>query len=81
MFSKRQIDFPTTNTLYQTRLVDVPPAHRFMKFDRIEWNRTFYKRETILPTLASELQSYLGNTYLYVLVLHSIQFPNRLHSS
>ncbi|KAF5380941.1 hypothetical protein D9615_003945 [Tricholomella constricta] len=26
-----------------TRLVDVPPAQRFMKFSRIEWNRTFFK--------------------------------------
>src|SRR6266404_8180893 len=27
----------------QTRLVDVPPAQRFMKFDRIDWNRVFFK--------------------------------------
>ncbi|EPQ50211.1 hypothetical protein GLOTRDRAFT_134148 [Gloeophyllum trabeum ATCC 11539] len=27
----------------KTRLVDVPPAQRFMKFDRIEWNRVFFK--------------------------------------
>ena len=27
----------------QTRLVDIPPAQRFMKFDRIEWNRVFFK--------------------------------------
>ncbi|KAK0240149.1 1,3-beta-glucan synthase [Armillaria nabsnona] len=26
-----------------TRLVDVPPAQRFMKFSRIEWNRVFFK--------------------------------------
>ncbi|GLB34966.1 putative 1,3-beta-glucan synthase subunit FKS1 [Lyophyllum shimeji] len=26
-----------------TRLVDVPPAQRFMKFSRIEWSRTFFK--------------------------------------
>ncbi|KAF8582242.1 glycosyltransferase family 48 protein [Ramaria rubella] len=25
------------------RLVDVPPAQRFMKFDRIDWNRAFFK--------------------------------------
>ena len=43
MSIRRQSDFQTNNTLYQTRLVDVPPAHRFMKFDRIEWNRAFYK--------------------------------------
>ncbi|OCB90135.1 glucan synthase [Sanghuangporus baumii] len=27
----------------KTRLVDVAPAHRFMKFDRIDWNRVFFK--------------------------------------
>ena len=27
----------------QTRLVDLPPAQRFMKFDRIDWNRAFFK--------------------------------------
>jgi 1,3-beta-glucan synthase len=27
----------------QTRLVDVAPQHRFMKFDRIDWNRAFFK--------------------------------------
>ncbi|TRM66931.1 glycosyltransferase family 48 protein [Schizophyllum amplum] len=27
----------------KTRLVDLPPAQRFMKFDRIEWNRVFFK--------------------------------------
>ncbi|EIN14554.1 1,3-beta-glucan synthase [Punctularia strigosozonata HHB-11173 SS5] len=25
------------------RLVDIPPAQRFMKFDRIDWNRVFFK--------------------------------------
>ncbi|KAF8496308.1 1,3-beta-glucan synthase [Gautieria morchelliformis] len=27
----------------KTRLVDVPPAQRFMKFDRIDWSRAFFK--------------------------------------
>lgn len=27
----------------QTRLVDLAPRHRFMKFDRIDWNRAFFK--------------------------------------
>ncbi|KAG8834634.1 1,3-beta-D-glucan synthase [Serendipita sp. 399] len=27
----------------KTRLVDIPPAQRFMKFDRIDWNRAFFK--------------------------------------
>ena len=27
----------------QTRLVDVPPSQRFMKFDKIEWHRAFFK--------------------------------------
>lgn len=26
-----------------TRLVDVPPSQRFMKFSKIEWNRVFFK--------------------------------------
>src|SRR6266436_67961 len=26
----------------QTRLVDIPPAQRFMRFDRIDWNRAFF---------------------------------------
>ncbi|CAK5263450.1 unnamed protein product [Mycena citricolor] len=26
-----------------TRLVDLPPAQRFMRFDRIDWNRAFFK--------------------------------------
>ena len=30
-------------SLCQTRLVDIPPARRFMRFDRIDWNRTFFK--------------------------------------
>jgi 1,3-beta-glucan synthase len=28
---------------FQTRLVDVPPAQRFMKFSRIDWGRVFFK--------------------------------------
>ncbi|KZT52774.1 glycosyltransferase family 48 protein [Calocera cornea HHB12733] len=27
----------------KTRLVDLPPAKRFMKFDKIDWNRVFFK--------------------------------------
>ncbi|KIY49719.1 glycosyltransferase family 48 protein [Fistulina hepatica ATCC 64428] len=27
----------------KTRLIDLSPAQRFMKFDRIEWNRVFFK--------------------------------------
>lgn len=27
----------------KTRLVDVPPTQRFMKFDKIDWNRVFFK--------------------------------------
>ncbi|CAL1710234.1 unnamed protein product [Somion occarium] len=27
----------------KTRLVDLPPSARFMKFDRIDWNRAFFK--------------------------------------
>ncbi|KAJ7905102.1 1,3-beta-glucan synthase subunit FKS1, domain-1-domain-containing protein, partial [Mycena leptocephala] len=27
----------------KTRLVDIPPAQRFMRFDRIDWNRAFFK--------------------------------------
>ncbi|KAJ6511511.1 1,3-beta-glucan synthase [Mycena vitilis] len=27
----------------KTRLVDIPPAQRFMQFDRIDWNRAFFK--------------------------------------
>ncbi|KAM5546011.1 hypothetical protein V8D89_000137 [Ganoderma adspersum] len=27
----------------KTRLVDLPPSQRFMKFDRIDWNRVFFK--------------------------------------
>ena len=27
----------------RTRLVDVPPQQRFMKFDKIDWNRAFFK--------------------------------------
>ncbi|KAK0540207.1 1,3-beta-D-glucan synthase [Tilletia horrida] len=27
----------------RTRLVDVPPTQRFMKFDKIDWNRVFFK--------------------------------------
>ncbi|KIK07095.1 glycosyltransferase family 48 protein [Laccaria amethystina LaAM-08-1] len=27
----------------KTRLVDLPPAQRFMKFDRIDWNKAFFK--------------------------------------
>ncbi|GAA6035088.1 hypothetical protein JCM8097_002178 [Rhodosporidiobolus ruineniae] len=27
----------------KTRLVDVPPAQRFMKFDKIEWHKAFFK--------------------------------------
>lgn len=27
----------------KTRLIDLPPSKRFMKFDRIDWNRAFFK--------------------------------------
>jgi 1,3-beta-glucan synthase len=27
----------------KTRLVDIAPAQRFMRFDRIDWNRAFFK--------------------------------------
>ncbi|EUC58194.1 1,3-beta-glucan synthase, partial [Rhizoctonia solani AG-3 Rhs1AP] len=27
----------------RTRLVDLPPAQRFMKFDKVDWNRAFFK--------------------------------------
>ncbi|KAH6910702.1 1,3-beta-glucan synthase [Coprinopsis sp. MPI-PUGE-AT-0042] len=27
----------------KTRLIDLPPSQRFTKFDRIEWNRAFFK--------------------------------------
>jgi 1,3-beta-glucan synthase len=27
----------------KTRLVDLPPSQRFMKYDRIDWNRAFFK--------------------------------------
>ncbi|KAL1948262.1 hypothetical protein VTO73DRAFT_12337 [Trametes versicolor] len=27
----------------KSRLVDLPPAQRFMKFDRVDWNRVFFK--------------------------------------
>lgn len=30
-------------TEHQTRLVDVPPAQRYMKFSRIDWNKVFFK--------------------------------------
>ncbi|TFK75742.1 1,3-beta-glucan synthase [Pluteus cervinus] len=29
--------------LDKTRLLDLPPSQRFMKFDRIDWNRAFFK--------------------------------------
>ncbi|KAF8606454.1 1,3-beta-glucan synthase [Ceratobasidium sp. AG-I] len=39
----------------RTRLVDLPPAQRFMKFDKIDWNRVFFKtykeKRTILQLL------------------------------
>lgn len=41
----------------QTRLVDVPPHQRFMKFDKIEWNRvfakTYYERRSFLHLLVN----------------------------
>ncbi|KAF8119311.1 glycosyltransferase family 48 protein [Boletus edulis] len=27
----------------KTRLIDLPPSQRYMKFDRIDWNRAFFK--------------------------------------
>ncbi|KAF9238943.1 glycosyltransferase family 48 protein [Melanogaster broomeanus] len=27
----------------KTRLIDLPPSHRYMKFDRIDWNKAFFK--------------------------------------
>lgn len=27
----------------KTRLIDIPPAQRFMKFDKIDWNKVFFK--------------------------------------
>ena len=41
----------------KTRLVDVPPNQRFMKFDKIEWNRvfakTYYERRSFLHLLVN----------------------------
>ena len=33
-------------SLCQTRLVDIPPARRFMRFDRFDWNRNSSRRIT-----------------------------------
>lgn len=41
----------------QTRLVDVPASQRFMKFDKIDWNRafmkTYYERRSFLHMLVN----------------------------
>ncbi|KAH8117447.1 1,3-beta-glucan synthase, partial [Phellopilus nigrolimitatus] len=41
----------------KTRLVDIPPAQRFMKFERIDWNKvffkTFYEKRSILHLLVN----------------------------
>ncbi len=37
-------EYPYANSnLLQTRLINLPSAHRFMKFDRIDWARVFFK--------------------------------------
>lgn len=33
----------TSYVFLQTRLVDVPPAQRYMKFSRVDWNKVFFK--------------------------------------
>ncbi|KAH9170459.1 hypothetical protein EDB89DRAFT_2071986 [Lactarius sanguifluus] len=35
---------PSSNLSFkEIKLVDIPPAQRFMRFDRIDWNRAFFK--------------------------------------
>jgi hypothetical protein len=48
-----------------------------MRFDRIDWNRAFFKtlREAVVWAFARQLQPYLGHPRLAVLVLHRIQCP------
>jgi 1,3-beta-glucan synthase len=29
--------------LFQTRLIDIPPAQRFMKLDKVDWSKAFFK--------------------------------------
>ena len=68
-------------SLCQTRLVDIPPAQRFMRFDRIDWNRAFFKTyysETVVQTSARQLQPNFGHPHLIVLVLHRIQSPHHI---
>ncbi|KAF8502217.1 hypothetical protein F5888DRAFT_1177281 [Russula emetica] len=72
----------------KTRLVNIPPA-RFMRFDRNDWKREFFKtyhdsREAFVWEFARQLQPHLGFPYLVVFVLHSIQCIYQLkrgHSS
>jgi hypothetical protein len=64
-------------------MVDISPAQHFMCFDRIDWNRAFF-REAFVQAFARQLQPHLGHQYLVVLVLHNIQRPGqtkRGHSS
>ncbi|KAI0927327.1 1,3-beta-D-glucan synthase [Taiwanofungus camphoratus] len=42
-FVRRKRDHESIIGYDDTRLVDLPPAQRFMKFDRVDWNRAFFK--------------------------------------
>ncbi|KIR25309.1 1,3-beta-glucan synthase component FKS1 [Cryptococcus deuterogattii 99/473] len=42
-FLRRERDHDKIIGYDDTRLVDIPPAQRFMKFDRIDWNKVFFK--------------------------------------
>lgn len=73
----------------KTRLVDVPASQRFMKLDKVDWHRAFFKtcvvesvrppltpqllRAPVVPPLTRQLQPHLGPARVHVLVLHGVR--------
>ncbi|TFK46453.1 hypothetical protein OE88DRAFT_1775792, partial [Heliocybe sulcata] len=53
----------------KTHLVDVAPAQRFMKFDRIKWNRVFFK-----TYYEKRSFGHLLVNFFHILVLHGFSY-------
>jgi hypothetical protein len=62
----------------QTRLVDISPALRFMRFNRIDWKSgTAHSSRRVMRSVRSGICSPTStHPYLVVLILHRTQRPS-----
>jgi hypothetical protein len=60
--------------------VDLPPLQQFMKFDRINWNKVFFKTYYEKHSFVHLLVNFNRICDLRLLVLHRVQLANNLCS-